>query len=166
MENLINCLKNSGYSNLNNLQQHIRMIILNMIIDKGSSVSYDEIRQKCIREGIDISLTNLTINKFEKEQYLVSEDEMVLFMYPISSKKTNHRVKLADGREFYAMCAIDSLGSSITFDQDIEINSKCMVTQKEINIKIKNNKISYVNNKDIYVLHVNIDNYSNWASSC
>lgn len=166
MDSVIVCLRESGYDSLNVLQQDIRRIILDMIIDKRDSVFYDEIRCESKRRGIDIKLVNLTLKKFEEEHYFVSEEEEVIFMYPVSSKPTNHRVKLADGREFCAMCAIDSLGSAITFDQDIEINSKCMMTQKDIHVEVKDGKIESVNNEEIRVLHVNMDNYSNWASSC
>ena len=166
MESIITCLKESGYDSLNVLQQDIRRMILDMIIDKGDSVSYDEIRCEGKRRGIDIKLINLTLLKFEEEHYFVAEDNEVVFMYPVSSKPTNHRVKLADGREFCAMCAIDSLGSAVTFDQDVTIDSKCMMTQKDIHVEVKDGKIANVNNQDIRVLHVNMDNYSNWAASC
>lgn len=166
MDSIITCLKESGYDSLNKLQQDIRRIILDMMIDKEGSVSYDEVRSESKRKGIDIKLVNLTLEKFEEEHYFVVDDSDIIFMYPVSSKATNHRVKLADGREFYAMCAIDSLGSAVTFDQDIEINSRCMMTQKDICVKVKDGKIESTNNKDIRVLHVNMDNYSNWASSC
>ena len=54
-------------------------------------------------------------------QCLIDKDGMVVdeeaknvnFIYPVSSLETNHRVTLADGREFTAMCAIDAMGRCV-----------------------------------------------------
>ncbi|MGL6201167.1 MAG: organomercurial lyase [Lachnospiraceae bacterium] len=40
-------------------------------------------------------------------------------IYPISAHQTIHQVILEDGRKLYAICAIDALGCTYTFGQDI-----------------------------------------------
>ncbi len=166
MENIINCLNRSGYDDLPKFQKDVRDTILNLMVDNSRPITYDEIRFSCVKKGMDIGLVNLTLSKFDTEQYFIAEDEEVLFMYPVSSSPTMHKVTLADGRSFCAMCAIDALGSVVTFDQDISINSMCMMTEKPININIIDGSIDYTNDPELRVLHVNISKYQNWASSC
>ncbi|EQG56800.1 hypothetical protein QK3_2461 [Clostridioides difficile DA00145] len=47
-----------------------------------------------------------------------------------------------------------------------KINSICSATGKEIEVIIKNEKIEYVNNPNLRVLHINLDKHLNWAASC
>ena len=80
--------------------------------------------------------------------------------------KTNHIVKLSDGREFFSMCAIDSLGAYSLFHKDVEINSICSNTGNKIYIKIKDRKIFEHYPNDIHVIHVDLNKNKNWASTC
>jgi hypothetical protein len=84
----------------------------------------------------------------------------------ISKKPTNHHVKLADGREFFSMCAIDALGSTFVFGQDTEISSICPVSEEEIHVKIKNNEIVEHSPENIQAIHVDLSAVENWAANC
>ncbi|MCU9807076.1 alkylmercury lyase family protein [Paraclostridium sp. AKS46] len=97
---------------------------------------------------------------------VVDDDGYINFIYPVSAHPTMHRVKLEDKREFNAMCAIDAMGWRCTFNQDIDIKSRCYVTGNEINISIKDGKVTSLNNPDLRVLHLNLDKHENWAANC
>lgn len=161
-------MKINKYRSLNENQKNIRISIMDMIIEKKRPVSLEEVsiwikdklnlEENYIKENLNLFIANNII--------VVDEDKYINFIYPVSAHKTMHKVTLADKREFNAMCAIDALGWRCTFNQDIDINSKCYVTGKEINISIKNDKVVYLNNPDLRVLHLNLDKHENWAASC
>lgn len=161
-------MENNKYRSLDETQKNIRVSIMDMIIQKERPVSLDEStafledKLKLKKEYIEETL-ELFINK---NIMVVDDQKCINFIYPVSAHPTMHRVKLADNREFNAMCAIDALGWRCTFNQDIYIKSRCYVTGNEINISIKNGKITSLNNPNLRVLHLNLDKHENWAANC
>jgi hypothetical protein len=162
-------MKNTNkYRKLENAQKKIRVEIMNMIIDKKSVVSLNEISNNLLNTlELEESYIKQTLDYFEKNNIMVvDEDNYVNFIYPVSAHETMHKVTLQDGRKLNAMCAIDALGAGLTFNQDIAIDSVCNITSKEINIKLKDNKLHSINNDDLRILHINLDKHENWAASC
>lgn len=156
------------YKSLEKIEKDIRLEIMNTIIEKQSVVNIEEII-KILSESKNIEKPYLKeiLNKFIENNIMVVDDNRdINFIYPVSAYPTMHKVKLQDGREINAMCAIDALGVGCTFNQDIEINSMCCVTGDKIKINIKDNKIDYINNQDLRVLHIDLEKYENWAASC
>ena len=109
-------------------QNELRLYIINFTIDNK--------RPYNLESDKEVTLQVLQMDEQEYEeiiQCLIDKDGMVVdeeaknvnFIYPVSSLETNHRVTLADGREFTAMCAIDAMGAAFTFHQDTEVHSVC-----------------------------------------
>ncbi len=146
------------YHNLPSDIQDARLRLMNRVIDTGCTISKDEAVKICGDE-------NLYKTLLEKEIITLSGDD-VAFLYPVSAMETNHRVKLADGREFCSMCAIDALGSYSLFHQDTEINSICSQTGEKIYVRIKDRCIAEHSPDDIHVIHVDLNKNKNWASTC
>ncbi len=92
--------------------------------------------------------------------------ENIMYAYPVSGPHTNHEIHLADGRVFHSMCAIDSLGSTFTFGQDLTIKSQCSTSGKEVIVEIENGKIKSTNADDIYAIHVDLNAFEEWSASC
>lgn len=161
-------MENNKYRNLNQIQKNIRVSIMDMIIEKERPVSLEEsvvfledklkLKKEYIKETLELFI--------DKNIMVVDDDGYINFIYPVSAHSTMHRVKLADNREFNAMCAIDAMGWRCTFNQDIDIKSRCYVTGNDINISIKDGKITSLNNPDLRVLHLNLDKHENWAANC
>lgn len=161
-------MENNKYRNLNQIQKNIRVSIMDMIIEKERPVSLDEsvvfledklnLKKEYIKETLELFI--------DKNIMVVDDDGYINFIYPVSAHPTMYRVKLADNREFNAMCAIDAMGWRCTFNQDIDIKSRCYVTGNEINISIKDGKITSLNNSDLRVLHLNLNKHENWAANC
>lgn len=161
-------MKNNKYRNLNQIQKNIRVSIMDMIIEKERPVSLDEslvfledklnLKKEYIKETLKLFI--------DKNIMVVDDDGYINFIYPVSAHPTMHRVTLEDKREFNAMCAIDAMGWRCTFNQDIDIKSRCYVTGNEINISIKDGKVTSLNNPDLRVLHLNLDKHENWAANC
>lgn len=156
------------YRSLEDKQKKIRLEIMNMIIEKESVISLSEISNDLVnRLNLEESYIKETLEHFVENNIMVVDDNnYVNFIYPVSAYETMHKVRLEDGRKLNAMCAIDALGVGVTFNQDIEIDSICNVTLKKINIKIKDNKIDYINNDSLCILHINLEKHENWAANC
>lgn len=60
----------------------------------------------------------------------------ILVAYPFSGRPSAHRVRL-DGREVYAMCAIDALGIAPMLDEWIEVLSCDPFTGEEIRVQLE-----------------------------
>lgn len=60
----------------------------------------------------------------------------ILVAYPFSGRPTAHRVRL-DGREVYAMCAIDALGVAPMLGERIEIVSRDPLTGERIRVALE-----------------------------
>lgn len=59
----------------------------------------------------------------------------IVVAYPFSGRPTAHRVRF-DGREAYAMCAIDALGIGPMFGEPIEIASRDPLTGESIQVQL------------------------------
>lgn len=148
------------YKDLKEKYQDIRLFIMESVID--SITSLKDIKNKLKNKYPDID--DILI-KMQKKGIFVADND-VKFIYPVSALPTSHRVKREDGKEFYSMCAIDSIGTHFTFHQDIEINSRCCETGESINLKLSNGKLVSHFPKDLHILHVDLNNHTNWAGNC
>ncbi len=90
----------------------------------------------------------------------------IAFVYPVSALPTSHRVRLADGRSFYAMCAIDALGSAFEFALDATVTSACSRCRQPLTVSLAAGRLQSADPPTIQVLHVDLDNYRDWAANC
>ena len=97
---------------------------------------------------------------------VVDDQGNVPFIYPVSALPTHHRVTLADGRSFSAMCAIDALGAAFTFGQDVVILSKCSVCNEPVRLALRQGRIAHAAPTDTYVLHMDLNQLTDWAAGC
>lgn len=95
------------YNSLDNTQQKIRISIMDMIIDKGSSVTLQEVTEYVSKKlNIEKEYIERTLQYFIYENIMVVDGNSINFIYPVSALQTNHKVTLRDNRSFSAMCAI------------------------------------------------------------
>jgi len=98
---------------------------------------------------------------------LVKDDHgAIAGVYPVSARPTSHWVHLADGRSFYAMCAIDALGGAFEFDRDATIISSCSHCRTQLTVTMEQGRIVAADPPEIHVLHVDLAHYADWAASC
>lgn len=102
----------------------------------------------------------------EKRAIVVGPDGNVNFIYPVSALTTQHKVRLSDGRSFWAMCAVDALGASFTFKQDIRVESSCIECGEPIHVETEKRRIARLCPESAHVLHVDLNKIANWAASC
>jgi len=132
-----------------------RSLLMNKIIKDGCPVKASEI--------IDAELLQKLVAKHVIVQ---GEDGVVTVVYPVSALPTPHKVKLKDGRSFFSICAVDSLGSAFVFQQDIAVNSSCSHCQKPVSVVIENGAITLTDPDDICVTHTDLVGEVNWAGNC
>lgn len=155
-------------SRFNKSQNRIRRFLMNYTINNGQSFNLKDLTKisndiKGITEEEIKDVLEVLVNK---NGIVVDEDKNVNFIYPVSGLPTNHKVKLANGSEFYAMCAIDAIGTAFTFKQDVDIASQCSHCGTEVKVSIRNGKIVSYNPLDLHILHVDLNKNSNWSGSC
>lgn len=158
----------SIYSRLTKQENDIRINIMKYTIDNNKAYnleeSYEEIQSRININKYD--LNQVIKNLIQKKALVVDENNNVNFIYPVSTLETNHKVKLEDESVFNAMCAVDAMGSSFTFKQDIEIQSKCSLCGEEIFVEIKNGEIVNLFPDSTHVLHVDLNKNQNWSGNC
>lgn len=133
-----------------------RIGILNLMLDEGGVLPIS----KCSKFKTLESL-------IEKGKLILNDEETeIQFAYPVSGLPTSHHITLKDGREYYSMCAIDSLGSYFTFWQDLEIDSVCSTSGEPIKVVVKNGEIVYKSSPDIHCIHVDLNAFDDWSASC
>ena len=156
----------SIYSRMNREEERLRRFFMDYIIDNKCSFKLNNINNYL--GALDIKESNVgeIIKNLRDKNGIYVEDNEVAFVYPVSSKSTNHRVYLEDGRELYAMCAIDSIGCSFTFNKDVYIKSSCSHCGEKITISVKAGEIVDHSPEDIHILHVNTNKFKDWGKSC
>jgi len=92
-------------------------------VERGGSV---------IAEALGDESRELLQSMIDRNLIGLNEDGDISYLYPVSCEETSHRVRLADGREFCAMCAIDALGCAATFGMAAEINSATKDTEEDV----------------------------------
>lgn len=149
-------------SRLNPEEKQVRNAILADIIRQGKPC---DVRQLIIN-GID-NLERI-VDDLISERIVVADDETknISYAYPVSAMPTNHKVALADGRSFNAMCALDAMGSAFTFKQDARITSQCAECGEAVFIEIKDKQITDLQPHTLHVLHADLLVSDNWAGSC
>ena len=101
----------------------------------------------------------------EKRVIVRDPEGNVNFIYPVSALATRHKVSLEDGRRFFAMCAVDAMGTAFTFEQNVEIESECSECGNQISVRIEDGRLAEVVPPDLRVLHVDLNKFENWAAA-
>ena len=114
----------------NEKQNEVRIAIMNFIIDNKRPFHMKQDGYEALK-GISLSgkdeFEDILDVLHSRDGFSADEEGNINFIYPVSALPTAHRVTLADGREFSAMCAIDAIGATFTFHEDTQIHSSCCV---------------------------------------
>jgi hypothetical protein len=80
----------------------------------------------------------------EKCLYLDPASGEILAAYPFSARPTPHRLRLLNGREVFAMCAMDALGVSAMLDQPVLIHSHCIHCATPILLEVQGERLATI----------------------
>lgn len=148
-------------------EKKIRRYLMNYVIDNGKAFNISN-SSKIAKdlEMVNEEVDNILDSLFLKNAIVADEEGHINFIYPVSAIPTNHKVRLADSREFSAMCAIDAMGTAFTFKQDVDVESKCSNTGADIKVSIRDGKISSYGPSELHILHVDLNKNANWSGNC
>jgi len=96
--------------------------ILRMFLDRGGPVSVQEI-VSASNDSPDA--IHQTLSALDHDDLIRIHEGQIDIAYPFSASPTPFTVRLADGRERHACCAMDALGIAPMVGQRIEIRSRC-----------------------------------------
>lgn len=65
------------------------------------------------------------VDELHARDLLLARDGRVLLAYPLSGVPTPFVVRLADGRERHAVCAVDALGVASLLDTSVRVAAPC-----------------------------------------
>ena len=122
---------------LDPLTRRVLGTILEQFIASGGPVNVDAL-VTLLPEQTHAEMTRAMAQLDEKDMILV-EDARVMLAYPFSSAPTVFTVLLADGRERYAVCAIDALGIAAMLGQPVTIRSRCHHCREPLEIDVRPN---------------------------
>lgn len=142
-----------------------RDFIMDLLIDRQQPCPWPQVVEQLHRDNAAIEWDKVISSMRDKKVVVVGEGDLIEFVYPVSAYPTSHVVTLDDGRSFFAMCAVDALGSAYTFNRDVVIESVCAECGKIIVIGVNNGGISSLYPVDVYVLHSDLSCSDNWAGS-
>lgn len=158
---------NSIDSKLSVEEKKVRRYLMNYVIDNHGPFNLNNLQDIAFTLDMNVNTVKNLIGNLLSTNAMVSDEEKnINFIYPVSALETDHIVRLSDGRKFYAMCAIDAMGSAFTFKQNVTIKSKCSNTSKEINITIKDGELRDYSPVDLHILHVDLNKNTNWSGNC
>jgi hypothetical protein len=108
---------------LDPLARTVLRTILDQFVASGGPVSFETVAA-LLREQDPARLSQAIARLDEKDLILVA-DEQVTLAYPFSGTPTAFKVVMPDGRERYAICAIDALGIPAMLGKPVTIRSRC-----------------------------------------
>jgi hypothetical protein len=96
--------------------------ILRMFLDRGGPILVQEIvaASKASPEAI-----RQTLSVLDNDDLIRIHEGQIDIAYPFSASPTPFVVRLLDGNERYACCAMDALGIAPMVGQPVEIRSRC-----------------------------------------
>ena len=151
-------------SRLTSAEQLVRDSVMAQIIDRGQPITAADLQHIEVLRNLDVEEQLAALLK--KRTIVMNPEGCITFSYPVSALPTNHKVTLADGRTFYAMCAVDALGAAFTFSQNIKVDSRCSHCREPVHLETGENKIVDLQPAGTHVLHVDLNRYDNWSGNC
>lgn len=97
--------------------------ILRVFLQRGGPISAEEIASGFLDRSPDSVFASLA--ELDEKDLIWLREGRVDLAYPFSAAPTAFVVRLGDGRERYACCAIDALGVAPMLGQSVRVASQC-----------------------------------------
>lgn len=135
-------------------ENSIRHYILSQSPILGRIPSIEEINKEFTQMNQEeIQAILKTLDKIDVIHLDEEYKTKIVAAYPFSGYKTAHLIKFRKNeyKDIYSMCAVDALGINFMLNCDLSINSKCLHCNDEVNIRIEDNEIVYLNQENVVV---------------
>jgi predicted transcriptional regulator len=122
------------------LEKETLKTIFEAIMEFGQAPTVNELETRMSKPASSIIST---LDKLEEKDLLLRKKgtQEITSIYPFSLTPTSHRVILEDGKQLFAMCAVDAVGMASMFDKDLKVISRCGWCKQEVTIQIKQGEI-------------------------
>ena len=149
-------------SRLSTDENTLRAALLECLVDAGAPVAFAATGAALgwLPERTEAAAAGIAA----KKMVVLDAHGRVQFAYPVSTVATSHKVTLADGRTFHAMCAIDALGCCFTFGQPVTVESVCQLCGEPVRVQVNRVDDILAEPPSAYAVHVDLDKYEDWAT--
>ncbi len=122
--------------------QAVHRAILRHFIEIGQAPTAADLAVvlTCLPVEVEAMLTELA----EKCLYRDPVSGEILAAYPFSARSTPHHLRLLNGQEIFAMCAMDALGVSAMLDQPVMIHSYCAHCGAPILLEVQGERLATI----------------------
>lgn len=97
--------------------------ILRRFVDESNPVRVEELA--ALLGGQPLRQLSEAIAQLDEKDLILVQEGRVLLAYPFAGMPTPFKVMLPEGRERYAVCAIDALGIPAMLGEPVMIRSRC-----------------------------------------
>lgn len=122
--------------------QAVHQAILHHFIETGQAPTVADLAVglTCSPVEVEAMLTELAVKCLFRD--LASGE--ILAAYPFSAWPTPHRLRLLNGQEVFAMCAMDALGVSAMLDQPMMVHSHCAHCGTPISLEVQGERLATI----------------------
>lgn len=122
--------------------QAIHRAILHHFVETGQIPTATDLAVALARSPVEVEVMLMELAK--KCLYRDPVSGEILAVYPFSARPTPHRLSLLNGREVFAMCAMDALGVSAMLDQPVMIHSHCAHCGASISLEVQGERLATI----------------------
>ena len=97
--------------------------VLRLFVERAGPVSRAALAEAAI--GLTAGQLDRELTRLDAQDHVLLRDGAVVLAYPFSGLPNAFAVRLANGQERYACCAIDALGIAPMLRQRIDVRSRC-----------------------------------------
>ena len=112
----------------------VLLAILERFIAAGGPVSVESVA--AFFPGQDPAEVHGAIARLDEKDLILVQDGQVKVAYPFAGTPTPFLAVLPDGRERYAVCAIDALGVPVLLGQPVVIRSRCHHCRQQMELDV------------------------------
>lgn len=117
------------------LAREVLRAILDRFVVEGGPLGIEALSRHL--QGRDPDEIREAVARLDQKDLILARNGKVVLAYPFAGTPTTFRVVLPDGRERYAVCAIDALGVPPMVGQPVTIRSSCHHCGDPIEIRVR-----------------------------
>jgi len=133
--------KKQACSELTPSEKEALAYIFKTILELGKAPTIEELRLSLKKSANGIIHV---LDKLEEKDLLLRKKgtQQIVTIYPLSLTPTKHQVVQEDGKNLFAMCAVDALGVPNMLNRNAKVISQCEWCKQKITIEIKNGQVA------------------------
>lgn len=120
---------------LDPLPRRVLGVILDELVATGEPVEVDAVARRLRQHGA--ADVRRAVAQLDEKDLIATGDGRVMVAYPFAATPTAFTVRFPDGRERYAVCAIDALGVPAMLRHPVTIRSHCHHCREPLELDVR-----------------------------